>query len=86
MRPACQPVWEQEDLQVVLERARPKTVGGGGMGEDGAHGECPVIPVVRRDPATGGKHRIVGIITPDNLTELVMIRGAAERAGLRGAP
>ena len=35
-----------------------------------------MIAVVRPDPSDPASPRIVGLITPDNLTELVMLRAA----------
>jgi Zn-dependent protease len=77
MRPACPSVREQEDLQSVLDR----------LYRDGRleSGECPVIPVVRPEGPRGSGGRIVGLITPENLTELVMVLGAP-RGGVPAPP
>lgn len=75
MRSPCAPALETEDLQLALERARRRP-GQGGQGD--AAGEsvdgCPLIAVLRREGPQGV--RIVGLITPDNITELVMVRTA----------
>lgn len=73
MRPGCASVGADEDLRAALERARASA------GSDASQLGCPVIAVVcpvsvsRAGVAKGS--RIIGLITPDNLTELVLLRG-----------
>lgn len=80
MLPPGATVNEGDDLRQSLERARC-----GGESADGlAAGECPVIAVVRADPSLRSGRRLVGMVTPDNLTELVMLREAV--SGVATAP
>lgn len=74
MREACATVGENDDLRSALERARASGQREGTPGQSSA--ECLVIAVVRPDPRDPASPRIVGLITPDNLTELVMLRAA----------
>ncbi len=75
MREACATVGENDDLRSALERARASGQREGTPGQSSA--ECLVIAVVRPDPRDPASLRIVGLITPDNLTELVTLRAAA---------
>ena len=70
MVPDCPTVTEDDDLQPALERIRAAATG--------RSGPSPVITVVRSDAA--GRRRIVGLITADNVLELVMLRTAAQRS------
>lgn len=79
MREACATVSEHDDLQSALERARAPGHREGTPGQSSA--ECLVIAVVRPDPRDPASPRIVGLITPDNLTELVMLRAATKESG-----
>ncbi len=84
MHPGCASVGEDDDLRAALERARASAAP-----EDAppTHAGCPVIAVVRPAPGSSGTVRpgakIVGLITPDNLTELVMLRGTVGGTGGR---
>ncbi len=89
MRRPCPVALEDEDLQAALDRVRAEAR----CGPDGAPADaagimgCPVIAVVRRapeipprdDPSGRAQGRLVGVLTPDNVVELVMIRSASER-------
>jgi len=79
MRPGCDTVNEGDDLQIALEHVQATTT------HKHALGGCPVIAVVRPAASAGAAdyRRIIGIITPDNLSELVLLRGrtARPRAG-----
>ncbi len=81
MQTGCATVGENEDLRSALERARASAA------PEHAHAGCPVIAVVRPPPGPDGRVRagaqIVGLITPDNLTELVMLRGTVGGTGGR---
>jgi len=76
MRVACATVGENDDLRSALERARGSRQREGTPGHSSA--ECLVIAVVRPDPRDPASPRIVGLITPDKLTELDMLRGGDE--------
>ncbi len=79
MRAPCTNVSEDDDLATALERVRSAPAPSDG---DAAPEGCPVIAVVRRERAASSgavRSRIVGLITPENLTELVMHRAAARR-------
>lgn len=82
MRPGCATVGEDDDLRAALDRARSSAA------SEDSHAGCPVIAVVRPAPGPDGRvraggvgARIVGLITPDNLTELVMLSGGLRDAG-----
>jgi len=62
----CPTITEDEELQPALERIRAAAT----------DGPPTVIAVVRSDAAAGV--RIVGLVTAENVTELVMLRSAAE--------
>ncbi|HMN95984.1 MAG TPA: site-2 protease family protein [Phycisphaerales bacterium] len=77
MTPGCPVAWVGDDLQHALERARAAAEGG-----------IPAVIVVSdlrseaSDPRRPG--RIVGIVTPENVSELVLLRSAARSgAGAR---
>lgn len=72
MRPPCPAVGEHEDLRESLERARSPVDGAPPV----TPGECPLIAVVRPYPTDSARSLIVGLVTPDNLTELIMLRAA----------
>jgi Zn-dependent protease len=75
MHTSCATVGEDEDLRTGLDRARASAA------PEAAAVGCPVIAVVRPAPGHAPDRihrpagRIVGLITPDNLTELVMLAG-----------
>lgn len=73
MTPIGPVVREDEDLRAALERAREAADAGV---DDGA----AIIAVVRDDPSRPGRPRLVGLVTPENVTELVMLRHAARTA------
>lgn len=86
MHAPCLTVGEGEDLRAALERARtaPHAISRAAP-DRRAPDPCAVIAVVRPAPDSdgrprpsgrgeGGGARIVGLITPDNLTELVLLR------------
>ncbi len=77
MRPPCVTVTEHEDLRSAIQRARA-SVAESESTSDPQTG-CAVIAVVgTHGPNSMGSNqpRIVGLITPENLTELVMLRAA----------
>lgn len=73
MVPIGTTVREADDLRAVLERAR-------GAASDGDGDGAGVICVVRDEPGRPGRPRLVGLITGENVTELVMLRHAASSA------
>lgn len=73
MVPMGPPVGEDEDLRTAMERARSR--GTKAASDDEVEG-ASVVAVVRDDPSRPGRPRLVGIVTPENLTELVMLRHA----------
>jgi Zn-dependent protease len=85
MAPVGIVVGENEDLRQCLERTRID-----GNADDGTlPAEGPVIAVVRPDSSLPSGTRLVGMVTPDNLMELVMLRQATSSArsptrGVRG--
>ena len=79
MQAKCPIASENDDLQTVLDALRQP--------ESGDAIESPIIAVVRPDPLRRSGRRIVGLVTPENISELVMIRGAApRRPAVRPAP
>ncbi|MBX3378093.1 MAG: site-2 protease family protein [Phycisphaeraceae bacterium] len=70
MRRGCPTVDERLDLREALEAS--KAAGG----ESPAGQGSPILAVVRVDPTVPSHRRIVGLVTPENVTELVMLREA----------
>jgi len=80
MSPPGPLVFEQDDLRAALERARSHASSSSGTG--GSDGESAnVIVVARMDPRRPGRPRLIGIVTPENVTELVMLRHAVGTGG-----
>jgi Zn-dependent protease len=75
IRAGCRTVREEDDLRSALDRADHEPMDSSGHAE--AHAHCPVIVVLRDDRDLPGGRRIVGLITPDNVSELVMLRSAS---------
>lgn len=78
MRKPCPTAREGDDLQTLMVRQETSDQGGGRP--------WPVVAVVRREAGldgAAGMTRIVGIVTPENVMELMMVRSAS---GLRPAP
>lgn len=74
MRPGCPLAAPEDDLRATLDAVRAAAAGDA----------PPLIAVVRNRPGTQGpRARIEGLITGENVTELVMLRSAA---GTRHAP
>ncbi len=71
----CETAREGEDIRRVLERIRSARGGGEGSTPDGEEARG-VIVVVRGE---GAGARIVGVVTQENVAELVMLREAAGR-------
>ncbi len=68
METPCAPVSPEDPIQRALDRAghRAEAVGSGAP--------CPPMPVIER--GADGRRRLVGMITSDNVAELVAIRAA----------
>jgi hypothetical protein len=72
----CPVVRETDDLQRMLDGLRQR--------DGGESINSPVIAVVRPDATFRSGQRIVGLVTPENINELVMIRGASQRQATTG--
>jgi len=82
MRPACPSVGEHEDLRSALQRVR--SAADSDTATAATSSDCPVIAVVRPFPLDRAQSHIVGLVTPDNLTELIMLRAAMKDTAQTG--
>ena len=77
MSPSCREVSPDAPIERAIEIARTQEQADGTRSEDDrlfSARTCPVVPVVER--ATGTPGRIVGMITPENISETIAVRQA----------
>jgi len=77
MSPSCREVAPDAPIERAIEIARTQERADGTRTEDDrlfTARTCPVVPVVERTPGMPG--RIVGMITPENISETIAVRQA----------